>query len=76
MTVDEVLRLKGPVKDASGKIREPGEILVLVNGHPPIRGTQSLYFRDPTFVKRAALPPPTSITTPSEFHAAIEEFVL
>ena len=76
MTVDEILRLKGPVKDASGKIREPGEILVLVNGHPPIRGTQSLYFRDPTFVKRAALPPPASVTTPGEFLAPIEEFVL
>lgn len=58
MTEDEVMRLKGPVKDGNELIVEPGEVLVFSAGHPPIRGTQSLYFRDPTFLARARIPPP------------------
>jgi type IV secretion system protein VirD4 len=58
MTPDEIMRLKSPVKDAEGRITEPGEMLVFVSGHAPIKGTQSLYFRDPVFAKRARLSAP------------------
>lgn len=60
MTEDEVMRLKGAMKDDNGLIVEPGEVLVFCAGHAPIRGTQSLYFRDPTFLARSRIPPPTS----------------
>lgn len=60
MTADEVLRLKGPLREEDGKIKEPGEVLVLVAGHAPIRGTQTLYFRDPVFLKRSRVPPPVT----------------
>jgi type IV secretion system protein VirD4 len=76
MTLDEVLRLKGPVKDAHGKIREPGEVLIFVNGHAPIRGTQTLYFRDPTFLARAKLPPPTTSVRVMSSAVRAAEFVL
>ena len=59
MTPDEVMRLKSPVKDEEGAITEPGEMLVFVSGHAPIKGTQSLYFRDPIFDERSRLPAPT-----------------
>jgi type IV secretion system protein VirD4 len=39
-------------------ITEPGDMLVFAAGHPPILGTQSLYFRDPVFRERAAIPAP------------------
>jgi type IV secretion system protein VirD4 len=57
MTEDEVMRLKAAVKDGSELIIEPGEVLVFVAGHAPIRGTQTLYFRDPTFLARSRIPP-------------------
>jgi type IV secretion system protein VirD4 len=76
MTIDEVLRLKGPTKDAEGKIQEPGEILVFVTGHAPIRGTQSLYFRDPTFLARARIAPPTKAVNPEPAITQVAEFVL
>lgn len=60
MTEDEVMRLKGPVKDGNELIVEPGEILVFCAGHAPIRGTQSLYFRDPTFLARSRIPAPAN----------------
>jgi type IV secretion system protein VirD4 len=59
MTEDEVMRLKAAVKDENDElIIEPGEILVFGAGHAPIRGTQSLYFRDPTFLARSRIPAP------------------
>jgi type IV secretion system protein VirD4 len=57
-TPDEVMRLKSPMKDERDVITEPGDMLVFVAGHPPILGTQSLYFRDPVFSARAAIPAP------------------
>ena len=57
-TPDEVMRLKSPMKDERDVITEPGDMLVFVAGHPPILGAQSLYFRDPVFAARAAIPPP------------------
>jgi type IV secretion system protein VirD4 len=58
LTPDEVMRLPGPRKTESGKIVEPGNLLVFVSGSAPIYGVQPLYFRDPTFSKRAAIAPP------------------
>jgi type IV secretion system protein VirD4 len=58
LTPDEVMRLPGPRKTDTGEIVAPGNILVFVSGHPPIYGVQPLYFRDPTFTRRAAIPPP------------------
>jgi type IV secretion system protein VirD4 len=61
-TADEIARLKAPEKDEDGtQIVSPGDVLVFVAGHPPIKGTQILYFRDPVFAKRVRLPvpPPT-----------------
>ena len=59
MTPDEIMRLKSPVKDAEGRIVEPGDMLIFVSGHAPIQGTQSLYFRDPVFAERAKRDVPT-----------------
>ncbi|WP_334621866.1 type IV secretory system conjugative DNA transfer family protein, partial [Escherichia coli] len=63
MTPDEIMRLPGPTKDASGeKITAPGEMLVFVAGQPVIRGRQILYFFDPVFSKRSKLKPvPTDV---------------
>ena len=57
ITPDEVMRLGSPVKDASDTIVEPGDMLIFVAGHAPIRGTQSLYFRDPVFLERSRISP-------------------
>lgn len=58
MTPDEIMRLPGPRKDAKGDIIEAGEMLVFVAGHPPIKGRQILYFKDPTFSARSKIQPP------------------
>jgi type IV secretion system protein VirD4 len=56
LTPDEVMRLKGPIKDAVGRIKEPGDMLIFSAGFPPIYGRQILHFQDQTFKARAALP--------------------
>ena len=58
LTPDECLRLPGPVKDAEGQIQKPGDMLVFCAGAPAIYGRQPLYFQDPVFAARAAIPPP------------------
>lgn len=58
MTPDEVMRLRGPVKDSSGNIIDAGDMLVFIAGYAPIMGTQILYFRDPTFNTRAKIHAP------------------
>lgn len=60
LTADECLRLPGPVKGDRGEIVRPGDMLVFVAGFPAIYGKQPLYFADPIFKKRAALPAPGS----------------
>jgi type IV secretion system protein VirD4 len=65
MTDDEVMRLKGAVKDRNGLIVEPGEMIIFCAGHAPILGTQSLYFRDPIFLARSRLPPATTPPRPA-----------
>jgi type IV secretion system protein VirD4 len=60
LTADECLRLPGPVKGEHGQIVCPGDMLVFVAGFPAIYGKQPLYFADPIFKARAALPAPGS----------------
>ncbi len=58
LTPDECLRMPGPKKDAQGQILEAGDMVIYVAGCPAIYGRQPLFFHDPTFAARAAIPPP------------------
>jgi type IV secretion system protein VirD4 len=58
LTVDECLRMPGPVKNGAGDIEQPGDMVIYVAGFPAIYGRQPLYFRDPVFQARAEVPPP------------------
>ncbi len=58
LTADECLRMPGPKKDADGQITEAGDMVVYVAGFPAIYGRQPLYFQDPVFTARAAVPEP------------------
>jgi type IV secretion system protein VirD4 len=58
LTPDECLRMPGPVKDANGDIRQAGDMVIYVAGYPAIYGRQPLYFQDPIFKARAAVPAP------------------
>lgn len=58
LTPDECMRLPGPIKNDSGEIDEPGDMVIYVAGFPAIYGKQPLYFKDPVFSARAAVPPP------------------
>ncbi len=58
LTPDECLRMPGPKKDAQGQILEAGDMVIYVAGFPAIYGRQPLFFQDPIFVARAAIPPP------------------
>lgn len=55
---DEVMRMRGPLKDENGNILEPGQMIIRVAGFAPILGTQILYFKDPTFSRRSMIPAP------------------
>ena len=61
LTVDECLRMPGPVKslkDGHDVIEEAGDMIVYVAGFPAIYGKQPLYFQDPIFSERARVPAP------------------
>ncbi len=58
LTPDECLRMPGPKKDANGQILEAGDMVIYAAGCPAIYGRQPLYFHDPIFAARAAIPPP------------------
>jgi type IV secretion system protein VirD4 len=58
LTVDECLRMPSPRKDAHGRITEAGDMIIYVAGYPAIYGKQPLYFQDPVFRARAAVPAP------------------
>ena len=60
LTPTEIMQLRKPERDERGQITAPGEMVVFVAGEAPIRGTQILYFMDPVFRRRAAIPPPAS----------------
>jgi type IV secretion system protein VirD4 len=67
MTPDEIMTLRKPRKERGGDgrevITEAGEMVVFVAGESPIKGTQILYFLDPTFSRRAAIPAPATGST-------------
>jgi type IV secretion system protein VirD4 len=67
MTPDEVMRLRGPVKDSSGNIVDAGDMLIFLAGYAPIMGTQILYFRDPTFNQRSKIHAPKQSDRLSHF---------
>lgn len=69
LTPDECLRMPGPRKAASGEIEEAGDMVVYVAGYPAIYGKQPLYFKDPVFQKRAAIPAPPK----SDFTILVKE---
>jgi type IV secretion system protein VirD4 len=58
LTPDECLRIPGPIKTDNGDIAEAGDMVVYVAGYPAIYGRQPLYFKDPIFQARAAVPAP------------------
>lgn len=57
LTADEAMRLPGIRKNWWGRTC-PGETLVFVAGHPPVRAVQALYFQDPRLLARARIPAP------------------
>jgi type IV secretion system protein VirD4 len=61
MTPDEITRLRLPVRNAEGQITGPGEVLIFQAGQHVIRGVQSLYFLDPEYRRRAAIPAPETM---------------
>jgi hypothetical protein len=56
LTADEAMRMKGPLKDPTDMILEPGEMVIYVAGYPAIRGTQPLYFKDCELVGMGGFP--------------------
>jgi hypothetical protein len=66
ITVDELMRLPGPVKEGQGeaqRITAPGAMLIFIAGQSPIFGKQLLYFQDPVLQKRSAIKPPHTLFT-------------
>ena len=68
LTPDECLRMPGPKKDAEGHITEAGDMVIYVAGFPAIYGRQPLFFHDPIFAARGAIPPPAVSDRLSEPH--------
>ncbi|MGC8477914.1 MAG: type IV secretory system conjugative DNA transfer family protein, partial [Acetobacteraceae bacterium] len=62
MTPDECKRLRPPKKDAAGKIIEGGDVILLRTGLNPIFARQILYFQDPYFAQKAAIPTPADLS--------------
>lgn len=58
LTSDEIGRMPKPRKDREGRIIEPGKVLLKVGGSPVVLASQALYFFDPVFQARAAVPAP------------------
>jgi type IV secretion system protein VirD4 len=66
ITIDELMRLPGPVKEGQGeaqRIISPGAMLIFIAGQSPIFGKQLLYFQDPILSKRSAIRPPDKLFT-------------
>ncbi|MGC8467588.1 MAG: type IV secretory system conjugative DNA transfer family protein [Acidithiobacillus sp.] len=61
MTTDEVMRLRGPLKNQKGEIIKAGAMITTVSGFAPIYGEQILYFLDPVFSARAKIPSENAI---------------
>lgn len=60
LTADEAMRMPGPVKDDNDMIVEAGDMVVYVAGRPAIYGKQTLFFKDPAFLARSQVAPPTA----------------
>jgi type IV secretion system protein VirD4 len=58
LTVDECMRLKGPEKDATGRILSPGDMLIFIAGYAAVYGQQMLFFLDSELSRRAKIPAP------------------
>ena len=56
MTPDEIRHL--PKMHSTADAKEPGEMLIFMEGQHVIRGRQTPYFLDPTFDARSKIPPP------------------
>lgn len=76
LTPDECLRMPGPRKSAAGDIEEPGDMVIYVAGYPAIYGRQPLYFKDPTFQARAAIPAPRASDTLAPVQEPAERITL
>lgn len=78
LTADEIMRLAGPKKDGTGNITAAGDMLIFQAGEAPIKGTQILYFLDPTFSERSQIEAPDSsdrvrnaaLPSPAQIHTA------
>jgi type IV secretion system protein VirD4 len=68
LTPDECTRMPGPKKDNADAIVEAGDMVIYCAGFPAIYGRQPLYFQDPTFAARAAIPPPDPKGLHHRFH--------
>jgi type IV secretion system protein VirD4 len=68
LTPDECTRMPGPKKDNADAIVEAGDMVIYCAGFPAIYGRQPLYFQDPTFAARAAVPPPDPKGLHHRFH--------
>lgn len=55
---EEVMSLKGAVKNEDNEIVEPGDMLIFSGGQKPIYGKQPLYFKDPELDRRSRIPAP------------------
>ena len=58
LTPDECRRLPASKKDNRGDIVEAGDMLIFPAGFSPIRGRQTLYFKDKVMNARAQIEPP------------------
>lgn len=62
MTADEVSHMRAPRKEAvSGKIVDPGDMLIFAAGQYAIYGTQILYFLDDVFLARSLVETPETM---------------
>jgi type IV secretion system protein VirD4 len=62
MTPDQVKGLRRPKKDTTGRIVEPGEVIIFYEGMA-IRCEQIIAPHDPEFARRMAIPAPASAVT-------------
>lgn len=57
ITTDEVMRLpQASIED--DRVKSYGEMIVMVAGSPPIKGSQPLYYMDKKFIARTKIPAP------------------
>ena len=56
LTPEEVAHLPGPKMNGRDLV-EPGDMLITIQGRPPIYGKQPLYFKDPILSKRSKISP-------------------